>query len=396
MQPPASYDLITLEPPPIGYAGVAALYSREFYGLTRSRLKSGGYLSQWLPAYQVPTETALAMIRAFIDVFPAAILISGAESDLLLLGANDSRIEIDPGRVAAALSRAPEVEADLRRLDLGSVREIVGTFVGSAETLAQATRDAAAVTDDRPVQEYSVFSLLTLGHSVPASVVDLSQVASWCPGCFEDGRPIPIVEGLDTYLALLDRAYTASPEEITLARRLAEQQPRIILGSAYLGAVVPESADVHDILGVAHATSGAMDEAIREFRTAVELEPDLARAHWHLGGALASRGRRKEALEPLRRSVELDPANGQAQYDLAIVLLQDGHVEEAIPHLRATLELMPTLVGAHNNLGIALASQGKRDEAIEHFQRALQLDPSSMETRHNLAIVMQGQRSKVP
>jgi spermidine synthase len=228
MQPPASYDLITLEPPPIGYAGVAALYSREFYGLARSRLKSGGYLSQWLPAYQVPSETALAMIRAFIDVFPAAILISGAESDLLLLGANDSRIDIDPGRVAAALSRAPEVEADLRRLDLGSVREIVGTFVGSAETLAQATRDAAAVTDDRPVQEYSVFSLLTLGHSVPASVVDLSQVASWCPGCFEDGRPIPIVEGLDTYLALLDRAYTASPEEITLARRLSEQQPRII------------------------------------------------------------------------------------------------------------------------------------------------------------------------
>ena len=91
MQPPASYDLITLEPPPIGYAGVAALYSTEFYALARSRLKPGGYLSQWLPAYQVPAPVTLAMVRAFVDVFPQTVLISGAEADLLLLGANDSR-----------------------------------------------------------------------------------------------------------------------------------------------------------------------------------------------------------------------------------------------------------------------------------------------------------------
>ena len=103
MQPAASYDLITLEPPPIGYAGVAALYSREFYALARTRLKPKGYISQWLPAYQVPTATTLAMIRAFVDVFPQAVLISGAEADLLLIGANDSRIEIDPARLAAAL-----------------------------------------------------------------------------------------------------------------------------------------------------------------------------------------------------------------------------------------------------------------------------------------------------
>jgi spermidine synthase len=73
---PESYDLITLEPPPIAYAGVAALYSRDFYSLAKTRLKPGGFVSQWLPAYQVPTSTTLAMIRAFIDVFPNAVLLS--------------------------------------------------------------------------------------------------------------------------------------------------------------------------------------------------------------------------------------------------------------------------------------------------------------------------------
>jgi spermidine synthase len=50
MQPGSVYDLVTLEPPPIAYAGVGALYSKEFYALARSRLTPGGYISQWLPA----------------------------------------------------------------------------------------------------------------------------------------------------------------------------------------------------------------------------------------------------------------------------------------------------------------------------------------------------------
>src|SRR5262249_999386 len=44
MQPAASYDLITLEPPPLALSGVGALYSKEFYELAKSRLTSTGYI----------------------------------------------------------------------------------------------------------------------------------------------------------------------------------------------------------------------------------------------------------------------------------------------------------------------------------------------------------------
>jgi spermidine synthase len=323
MQPPGSYDLVTLEPPPIGYAGVAALYSEEFYALARTRLKPKGYVSQWLPAYQVPGSTTLAMIRAFIDVFPQTVLVSGAEADLLLLGTNDSSIRIDPDRLAAALAGAPAAQADLRRLDLGSVREIVGTFVGSAETLAAATRDARPVSDDRPIQEYGVKSVLNLGEGVPGSIVDLSRCAAWCPACFVDGRPVALAEGLDTYLALLGRAYRASHAEVIRARSLAEQQHRVVAGSAYLGAIVPESADVHNLLGIAVARQGRIDEAIGEFRQSLRLEPDSAMTSWHLGAALASRGEIQEAVELLRRSVRLDPSNAEAGRDLDSLLALD-------------------------------------------------------------------------
>jgi spermidine synthase len=320
MQQPGTYDLITLEPPPIAYAGVAALYSREFYALARTRLRPDGYISQWLPAYQVPADTTLAMIRAFIDVFPQAILISGAEADLLLVGVNGPRIEIDPERLARSLAKAPAVQADLRRLDLGTVREIVGTFVGSPQRLAEATAETAPVTDNRPLQEYSVRSLLNFGEAVPGAVVDLGQVAAWCPKCFVDRTPVPLAKGLDTYLALLGRAYGASASDVGRARGLAERGDRTIFGSAYLGAIVPETAEVHNLIGIELAAKGQIDEGITEFRHATQLEPGSAQTHWHLGAALAYSGARDEALEQLRLAVQLDPNNPQARHDLEVVL----------------------------------------------------------------------------
>ena len=355
MQRPGSYDLVVLEPPPIAYAGVGALYSREFYELARTRLKPNGYISQWLPAYQVPSEVALAMVRAFVDVFPESVLLSGAGSDLLLLGVNGPRIEVDPAAVAAALSRAPAVRSDLDRIDLGMVHEIVGTFVGSAQTLGDATRGVAPVVDDRPMQEYGVRSMLSTGHGVPASIVDLARVTDWCPRCVRDGELVPAVQELTAYFELLELGYNASSAEVAAAARLAESEGRRVAGSAYLGAIVPESAELHSVLGLAHAERGELAAAVAEFRHALRLAPDSAPAHWHLGAALASQGVRAEATAHLARSVELDPANSQA----------------------------------HNDLGLLLALQGRLDEAADHLKQAIALDPQSEEARRNLALVEQ-------
>jgi len=360
MQPEGAYDLITLEPPPIAYAGVSALYSREFYELARSRLTAGGYVSQWLPAYQVPIETALAMVRAFVDVFPQSVLLSGAESDLILLGTSGPRIEIDPEQVSAALAKAPAVQADLSRISLGRIHEIVGSFVGSAQTLADATRAVEPVTDDRPVQEYGVRSLLTVSRVVPGAVVDLGRIAEWCPRCFSGGAPVPAVQGLDTYLALLGLAYGGSPTAVAEARQHAEREGRVVAGSNYLGMIVPESAAMHNVLGVASATDGRLDDAIAEFSIALTLDPESAQTHWHLGAAFASQNRREEALGHLQRSVQLNPGNGSAQHDLGVILAFAGRWDEAANHLERSLELDPSSDDARRNLAAVREQQARR------------------------------------
>jgi tetratricopeptide (TPR) repeat protein len=385
VQAAASYDLVTLEPPPIAHAGVGALYSREFYDLVHSRLRPGGYISQWLPVYQVSPDVTLAMIRAFVDVFPQAVLLSGAKADLILLGTTAPTLVVDPERLEAALTRAPKARADLRRLDLGSVRELVGTFIGSAKNLQDATRDATAATDDRPLQEYTVRSLLNPAGSSRAvtasgSLIDLSQVSAWCPRCFVDGKPVSLVSGIDTYLTLLDQFYTAPPSGQASARVDAT---RTIDGSQYLGAILPVSAEVHTILGISLLNRGHPDRAVGELRDALRLAPNSAQTRWHLGRALSATSA-PEAIDHLTHAVDLTPDNAAARYDLAIALLEAGRDAEALEHFRRALPSLPNAATAYNALGVALASRHEVVEAAEQFREAVRLDPEFADARANL------------
>lgn len=356
MTAPGSYDLITLEPPPIAHAGVAALYSREFYQLARSRLTAGGYVSQWLPAYQVPAESSLAMVKSFLEVFPQAVLLSGAQAELLLIGTAAPRIELDPARVRNTLEREPSVQEDLARVDLGSVRDIAGAFVGSADTLVSATRGAAIVTDDRPVQEYGVLSGLSTGlMGVPSALFDVTGVFAWCPRCIEAPGE-PGVPNLDLYLRLLQQAYLAPVRDVAKAASEAHDARRI-MGSAYLGAVLPDSAEVHNLLGLALMRDDEVEAAIREFQRALERDPRSPNARANLG---------------------------QIRLEQGSVLLQSRQYAGAAAMLREAVDLMPDSAEAHNDLGVALASMGRVSEAMVQFQRAVSLEPDFAEARKNL------------
>jgi spermidine synthase len=319
MRSSGAYDLITLEPPPIVHAGVAALYTSEFYERARARLTPNGYLTQWLPAYGVPQSMILSMVRSFVDVFPNAVLLSGASSNLLLVGTTAPRNEIDPNRLAAALARAPAVQMDLQRLDLGSPRDIAGMFVASSKTLRDATRDVAPVTDDRPIQEYGRRSLLPLNEPIPPSLIAVEDVAAWCPACR--------IEGLDTYLSILELAYKAPP--LGPAQTVADgADRRPIAGSGYLGAVVPHSSQLASILNAAFIqtyqrgtdllVAHRYPDAIGELRAALTWNPESAEAHNNLGIALASTGRMGEAVEQFKQALTIDPQFEDARQNLAM------------------------------------------------------------------------------
>lgn len=63
------YDVVTLEPMPPNFAGVNALYSREFYELVASRLGEGGVAAQWIPFHILSVHDAIAIVTTFHSVF---------------------------------------------------------------------------------------------------------------------------------------------------------------------------------------------------------------------------------------------------------------------------------------------------------------------------------------
>jgi Flp pilus assembly protein TadD len=70
------------------------------------------------------------------------------------------------------------------------------------------------------------------------------------------------------------------------------------------------------------------DEAIKEFREAIALDPDLADAHNNLGIALIAKDRVDEAIEAYREAIELDPENEDFTQNLEIALEAQAGLQE--------------------------------------------------------------------
>jgi len=190
----------------------------------------------------VPPATAFSMVRAFVDVFPEAVLLSGWMDELILMGRHGGPPAIDPARVEARLAAAPRMSEDLARIQLGTLTELVGMFVAAADTLSAATEPYPPATDDYPIQEYGGVAQ-PRDHVLLARLFDPGRAASWCPACLVDGRPRPGLEGLPRHLTLLASVYR-NPAFVHYAEPSSQTTRvfRVALDSDAARAAVAESA----------------------------------------------------------------------------------------------------------------------------------------------------------
>src|SRR5208337_614473 len=138
----------------------------------------------------------------------------------------------------------------------------------------------------------------------------------------------------------------------------------------------PADAKANYNFGLALLRKGTLDEAIAHFRTAVEAKPEFSDAQGNLGAVLLQEGRLDEAIPHLQEAVAVKPQHGEAQSNLGIALLQKGRLDEAIVHLQQAVEINPKQAQNHLNLGNGFYLQGKTREALEHWHEGLRLDPN--------------------
>jgi spermidine synthase len=154
----AQYDVIVIDPPPpIGAAGSSLLYSREFYSAAQKRLRPDGILMQWYPGGDHATTAAIT--RALRESFHYVRAFGSFEGWGVHYLASQQPL---PNRSAAELADRlpPNAAADLVEWGPFSTAEQQFAAVLKNEIpidmLIGLDKDAPALLDDRPVNEYGL------------------------------------------------------------------------------------------------------------------------------------------------------------------------------------------------------------------------------------------------
>jgi tetratricopeptide (TPR) repeat protein len=134
----------------------------------------------------------------------------------------------------------------------------------------------------------------------------------------------------------------------------------------------PNCASAHFNLAVTFVRAGDFAEAESHYRQAL---PGRATAETHngLGYVLAHQGRAEEAIAEFRKAIDIDSQFTPAYNNLAEALERRGKLDDAAEYYRRSLAERPTAAG-YKALGAVLRKLGKMDEAADQFSKANALE----------------------
>lgn len=151
------YDVIISEPSNPWMAGIANLYTQEFFEIARKRLRPNGLMGQWVEAYHMPNHLLQSVVRTYAEVFPyVSLWVTDVNDpgDLLLLG-SDNPIRTDVKELERRLS-VPGVRSDLFRYNAHLWWQIMQRALSGGPILKESVGGAPLHTDDRPFLEYEL------------------------------------------------------------------------------------------------------------------------------------------------------------------------------------------------------------------------------------------------
>ncbi|NLI82406.1 MAG: fused MFS/spermidine synthase [Deltaproteobacteria bacterium] len=405
------YDIIVSEPSNPWMAGLAGLYTLDFFEMVKARLREGGLFAQWIQSYELDWSTFALLGRTFTEVFPNGVLMKTGPGDYLLVG----------------LTGGSSLDWTLAEKNMAHARKSTNaSFAGSgflvhllvSEDLKGFFGNGPLHTDDRPRLEFSSPKKLYEGESqLDAAIAERRRLSPHTRALL-NARSNP-----ETLLDFV--AFSASvnvplfsmvdPETLSASERerymavVKHYCERVLVPSFHIFrgtqakrecariqvdgikrqlATGGSRADDHYNLALALAASGQEEEALKELEMAVSMDPLHEDAHTALGLIKAQAGMMEEAERIFARVVEMSPGDAAALRNLGMAASRVGKTGEAITHLSAALRIEPHDVVGLNELGLALMKQGKVDEAIRSFTNALAHHPEDAESHNNLATAL--------
>jgi tetratricopeptide (TPR) repeat protein len=126
---------------------------------------------------------------------------------------------------------------------------------------------------------------------------------------------------------------------------------------------VPESFEVHELLGLVYSAESQDAKASEHLEKAVRLNPKSAAARTNLAANLVRLGKTASAEEQFRKAVELEPENFDANHNLGEAYVRSGKIAEAAPFLEKAQRIDPSLYDNGYDLSLAYLLTGHWKEA---------------------------------
>ena len=148
------YDVIISEPSYLWSAGIASLFTQEFYRQVRERLAPDGLFMQWVQVYQLGLPSLATVARTLGSNFDQVSLWRGSSNDYLLLASPTARqLSLQP--LVAEYGRNAELRSFLsRHLFIEDPAGLLGAYLLGDQTVREMARAGDLNTDDRTVLEY--------------------------------------------------------------------------------------------------------------------------------------------------------------------------------------------------------------------------------------------------
>ncbi len=142
-------------------------------------------------------------------------------------------------------------------------------------------------------------------------------------------------------------------------------------------AATKRALELDETLSEAHASLGLISmnidwdwaEAEKEFKRAIELNPNYATAHQWYGEFLTYMGRFDEGVAEIKRAQELDPLSLIISTDVAKVYTLARRYDEAIAQYQRVLEMDADFPEAHGLLGLTYSMTGRHEEAVRELRQ---------------------------
>jgi spermidine synthase len=169
------YDIIFSEPSNPYRAGIASLFTREFYVASAQRLASGGIFAQWVQTYDVDSQTIRTIYATLASVFPYIETWTTDTGDLLLI-AKRVPLAYDFDRLRSRVAAEPFRSAISHTWRKESLEGFLAHFLArDSMTRALSQAEGALNTDDRTLIEFGFAR--GLGAESRFSMDDLASLA---------------------------------------------------------------------------------------------------------------------------------------------------------------------------------------------------------------------------